>query len=159
MNLTSRSSFPNAQAPTATVSAGVRYFGRGPISEEEDRPRCGGSRFMARLARCHLRPGYSGRRRTASARHEIDNRRFHGGGVRMHCVVSLVPGEDSGDSHHEQDAGEANCKLHHNVVGGVARPALASRSTETIVRWHRAGFRAYNETRTHLEASSAGKSG
>jgi hypothetical protein len=26
---------------------------------------------------------------------------------------------------------------------------------ETIVRWHRAGFRAYNETRTHLEASSA----
>jgi hypothetical protein len=30
---------------------------------------------------------------------------------------------------------------------------------ETIVRWHRAGFRAYNETRTHLEASSAGKSG
>jgi hypothetical protein len=32
-------------------------------------------------------------------------------------------------------------------------------STETIVRWHRAGFRAYNETRTHLEASSAGKSG
>ena len=67
-------------------------------------------------------------------------RTFHGGGVRMHCVVSLVPGEESGDSHHEQDAGEANCKLHHNVVGGVARPALASRSTETIVRWHRAAF-------------------
>ena len=68
----------SAQAPTATVSAGVRYFGRGPISEEEDRPRCGGSRFMARLARCHLRPGCSGRRRTASAHHEIANRRYSG---------------------------------------------------------------------------------
>src|SRR6516165_2367973 len=32
----------------------------------------------ARLARCHLRPGCSGRRRTASARHEIDNRRYSG---------------------------------------------------------------------------------
>src|SRR5262249_1972323 len=40
-----------APVKRSTVSAGVRYFGRGPISEEEDRPRCGGSRFMARLAR------------------------------------------------------------------------------------------------------------
>jgi hypothetical protein len=37
--------------------------------------------------------------------------------------------------------------------------AIAIVRPETIVRWHRAGFRAYNETRTHLEASSAGKSG
>jgi hypothetical protein len=37
------------------------------------------------------------------------------GGAR-HGVVSFVPREQSGDSHHQQDAGEVDRKLHQNVA-------------------------------------------
>src|SRR5262249_13801812 len=36
--------------------------------------------------------------------------------VRTHCVSLLVPSEEAADCNHQHDAGEANRKLHRNVV-------------------------------------------
>src|SRR5262249_55192911 len=37
-------------------------------------------------------------------------------GVGRHCVASLVPGEERGDSYHQHDPAEVDRKLYQNIV-------------------------------------------
>src|SRR5215831_5787165 len=45
--------------------------------------------------------------------------------VRTHCVSLLVPSEEAADCNHQYDAGEANRKLHRNVVADGGQQDLA----------------------------------
>src|SRR5205807_5722110 len=45
--------------------------------------------------------------------------------VRTHCVSLLVPSEEAADCNHQHDAGEANRKLHRNVVADGGKQDLA----------------------------------
>ena len=45
--------------------------------------------------------------------------------VRTHCVSLLVPSEEAADCNHQHDAGEANRKLHRNVVADGGQQDLA----------------------------------
>jgi hypothetical protein len=45
--------------------------------------------------------------------------------VRTHCVSLLVPSEEAADSNHQHASGEANRKLHRNVVADGGQQDLA----------------------------------
>src|SRR5258707_7759675 len=48
--------------------------------------------------------------------------------VRTQCVSLLVPSKEAADCNHQQDAGEANRKLHRNVVADGGQQDLAELS-------------------------------
>ena len=58
----------------------------------------------------------------------LSPRSVHVGGddrVRTHCVSLLVPSEEAADCNHQHDAGEANRKLHRNIVADGGQQDLA----------------------------------
>jgi hypothetical protein len=50
--------------------------------------------------------------------------------VRTQCISLLVPSEEAADCNHQHDAGEANRKLHRNVVADGGQQDLAEHREE-----------------------------